>query len=199
MGRAVSPGGGTGRHTILRGWRRKVCGFESRPGHSERASKSLRLGGSFSFWALLPGDVPSMCRCGARRGPASCPSSRPGSHRHLDGGVPHQLLDGLQGDPAHYEVAGEGVAQRVPSDGPDARPLRIAEDGLRAGVLGIADEAAVPLREHPRGVEPPWVLAQGSQRPIIERYLSLSATLGSAQLPSVEEDVDLGLSPTAVL
>lgn len=30
------PGGGTGRHTILRGWRRKACGFESRPGHQLR-------------------------------------------------------------------------------------------------------------------------------------------------------------------
>ena len=27
------PGGGIGRHTILRGWWRKPCGFESRPGH----------------------------------------------------------------------------------------------------------------------------------------------------------------------
>ncbi len=45
--------------------------------------------------------------------------------------------------------AGEGVAQCVPGDGPNARPLRVPEDGLRAGVLGIADEAAVPQGEHP--------------------------------------------------
>jgi hypothetical protein len=106
------------------------------------------------------------------------------AHCHLDGGMPHQLLDGLQRYPAHDEVAGEGVAQRVPPDGPDARPLCVAEDGLRAGVLGIADEAAVRLREHPRGVEPPWGLAQGSQCPVIERYLSLAATpLGVPSCP----------------
>src|SRR5207253_3206057 len=29
----LCPGGGTGRHTVLRGRRRKACEFESRPGH----------------------------------------------------------------------------------------------------------------------------------------------------------------------
>ena len=49
MSRAACPGGGTGRHTILRGWRRKVCGFESRPGHSERSLRVQATRGLFSF------------------------------------------------------------------------------------------------------------------------------------------------------
>jgi len=75
------------------------------------------------------------------------------------------------------------VAQRVPPGRQDACPHRVTEDGLRAGALGIADEVAIPLREHPRGVEPPGGLAQGSQRPVIERYRSLSATLEVPNCP----------------
>jgi hypothetical protein len=36
---------------------------------------------------------------------------------HLDGGMPHQLLDDLEGHAPHRQVAAVGVAQVVPGDG----------------------------------------------------------------------------------
>ena len=110
------------------------------------------------------------------------------AHRHRRGGVAQQLLDGLERYPTHHQVAGEGVAQRVPPDGPamPARWPRVAKDGLRAGVLRVADEAAVPLREHPRGVSRRGY-SRSASRPLIERYLPLPAALRRAR--TAPEDV----------
>src|SRR5262249_17084660 len=50
--------GGIGRHTILRGWRREACGFESRLRHSKSLQSQEPLkASSFAFYY-----VPALCR-----------------------------------------------------------------------------------------------------------------------------------------
>src|SRR5690606_31680477 len=47
----ICPGGGIGRHTILRGWRREACEFDSRPGHQNRkGNPASRLGSPLVYW-----------------------------------------------------------------------------------------------------------------------------------------------------
>src|SRR6476659_10243601 len=42
-GSSLCGSGGIGRHTILRGWRREACGFESRLRHPDKLIKTRKL------------------------------------------------------------------------------------------------------------------------------------------------------------
>src|SRR3989454_2661956 len=70
------PGGGTGRHTVLRGQRRKASRFESGPGHS---SKSVLARGLTESGQIRPCHVPS------RRGNIPTTRSPMTSMRHVIG------------------------------------------------------------------------------------------------------------------
>src|SRR5689334_13254204 len=53
------PGGGTGRHTVLRGQRRKASRFESGPGHSSQPARSQSLDSPTLSGALVPAQYPT--------------------------------------------------------------------------------------------------------------------------------------------
>src|SRR5713226_1993620 len=101
------------------------------------------------------------------------------AHRHLDRGVAHQLLDGLQRNAAHRQVAREGMAQRVPANlsqpGSSARPPQWVSARFirKASTFSLAeDEVALQMAmsfEEPNGR-------------FAQRNLSRSAVLGRANL-----------------
>ncbi len=47
--KAICPGGGIGRRARFRCVCRKVCGFESRPGHPGKSLTVIRLSGIFTY------------------------------------------------------------------------------------------------------------------------------------------------------
>ena len=66
--------------------------------------------------------------------------------RHVDGGVAHQLLNGLQGHTPHHQVAGERVAEGMhaylPQTCPFTRPLERPPD------LALCEHAPILGAEH---------------------------------------------------
>jgi hypothetical protein len=87
---------------------------------------------------LLHGARPSL---GGQVGIALC---------HLDGRVPHQLLDRLEGHTTHREVTAVGVPQVVPADAALlAADVRLAKRALQRALHGaVRERAPVLLTKH---------------------------------------------------
>src|SRR5262245_53250472 len=83
--------------------------------------------GVWGSWRCHDGLIEELYRCALR-----LRTEVRVAHRHLDGGVAHQLLDDLQGHALHREVASVGVSQVMPADAPlwaaDAAPPKSTEE-----------------------------------------------------------------------
>ncbi len=101
------------------------------------------------------------------------------AHRHLDGGVAHQLLDGLEWSATHRQVAREGMAQAVPANlsqpRSSARPSQwLSSRLIRKASTSFVAENEVALQMTMSFEEPNGCLAQ--------RNFPRSAVLGRANL-----------------
>src|SRR5262249_62299980 len=99
------------------------------------------------------------------------------THRHLDRGVTHQLLNRLEGSAAHCKMARERMSQRVPAELAQPRPAaNSAEDplhhldGERQATLLAEDEWAGKMA----------VRLQGRCDLLVQRHFTASGDLARA-------------------